>query len=259
MRIRVMSFNIRCACAPDGEHCWDRRRSLVIERIRAFEPDLLGLQECRDDEQAAYVRAALPDYVMVGVRRGGEADIEMAPLLYRSACFEELERGHFWLGRDPSAAGERSWGAAYPRTASWVRLRPCEGRAPAFVFLNTHFDYQGRSREESARQIRRWLLARPAAERAIVTGDFNAGRDSETFRELTAGGALHEALHALGVESGSFHDYGRMAAPEAIDWILASSRFGIETAAVDRFVRGGRFASDHYPVTACLADRLSQR
>lgn len=252
MRIRVMSFNIRCASAPDGEHGWDRRRHLVIDRIRAFEPDLLGLQECRDDGQAAYVRAALPDYEMVGVRRGGDADVEMAPLLYRPARFVELERGHFWLGGDPSKTGGRSWGAAYPRTASWVRLRPRDASAPVFVFVNTHFDYQGRSREESARLLHRWVRARPAAEGAILAGDFNAERDSETFRELTAGGLLHEALRDRGVAAGSFHDYGRLAVPEAIDWILASGHFRTEAAGVDRFAGGDRFPSDHYPVTACL-------
>lgn len=257
MPIKVMSFNIRCACAPDGEHGWDRRRQRVIERIRAFDPDLLGLQECRDDAQAAFVRAALADYEFVGVRRGGDADIEMAPALYRRARFVELARGHFWLGRDPAAPGELSWGAAYPRTASWVCLRPRAAGAPVFVFLNTHFDYQGRSREESARLLHRWLRARPAGEGAILTGDFNAERDSETFRELTAGGLLHEALRDCGVAAGSFHDYGRAAVPEAIDWILASQHFRTEAAAVDRFASDGRFASDHYPVTARFVEALS--
>jgi hypothetical protein len=44
---------------------------LVVARIRALDPDLIGLQECREDEQAAYLRAALPDYEFVGVPRGG--------------------------------------------------------------------------------------------------------------------------------------------------------------------------------------------
>ena len=50
--ITVVSFNIRYGSADDGPHRWEQRRELVIERIRAADPDLLGLQECRDDEQA---------------------------------------------------------------------------------------------------------------------------------------------------------------------------------------------------------------
>lgn len=259
MQITVMSFNIRCVSADDGAHCWHNRREGVIDRIRACDPDLLGLQECRDDAQAAFIRHALPDYAFCGVRRGGEADIEMAPLLYRRAGFELLAGGHFWLGSDPGKVGERGWGAAYPRTASWVRLRARDPSAAPFIFLNTHFDYQGRSREESARLLNRWLRARPAGEGAILTGDFNAERDSETFRELTAGGLLHEALRDCGNEAGSFHDYGRAAVLEAIDWILATPQFRTEAAAVDRTMIGGLYPSDHYPVSARLATDLQPR
>jgi endonuclease/exonuclease/phosphatase family metal-dependent hydrolase len=255
MPLKVMSFNIRCASAPDGEHCWANRRQLVIERIRAFAPDLLGLQECRDDEQAAFVRAALAEYEFVGVRRRGEGDsaVEMAPLMYRRGRFDELQRGHFWLGTEPDKPGCQSWGAAYPRTASWVRLQLRAEHSPPFAFVNTHFDYQGTAREESARLLNRWVRAAPRGEAAILSGDFNAERDSEAFRELTAGGVLHEALQDCGVDGGSYHDYGRAATLEAIDWILASPQLRTEVAEVDRFNHDGRYPSDHFPVTAIFS------
>jgi hypothetical protein len=34
--IKVMSFNIRYATAPDGENSWPHRRGLVIGRVRAL-------------------------------------------------------------------------------------------------------------------------------------------------------------------------------------------------------------------------------
>lgn len=255
MQLRVMSFNIRCASAPDGEHAWAHRKGLVIERIRAFDPDLLGLQECRDDEQAAFVRAALPEYEFVGVHRLGEGDsaIEMAPLLYRRAAFAEIARGHFWLADEPDTPGRQSWGAAYARTASWVRLQPEEAGASPVAFLNTHFDYQGTAREASACLLRRWVQAVPGDEGVVVTGDFNAERDSETFRELTAGGALREVLLEAGSAIGTYHDYGRAPEREAIDWILASPHFRTEAAGADTWCAGRRYPSDHFPVTARLA------
>lgn len=255
-QLAVMSFNIRCASAPDGEHAWSQRKALVVERIRAFDPDLLGLQECRDDEQAAFVRAALPDYEFVGVQRLGEGDsaIEMAPLLYRRAAFAEIARGHFWLADQPGTPGRQSWGAAYPRTASWVRLAPRDGGpVTPFAFLNTHFDYQGTAREQSARLLRHWVQALPQDEGVIVTGDFNAERDSETFRELTAGGALREVLQEAGAAAGTYHDYGRADVREAIDWILASPHLRTEAAGADTWHAGWRYPSDHFPVTARLA------
>jgi len=45
--LKIMSFNIRYGQANDGDNSWPRRRELVIGRIRAHDPDLIGLQECQ--------------------------------------------------------------------------------------------------------------------------------------------------------------------------------------------------------------------
>ena len=83
--LRVMSCNLRYGLAADGDNRWERRRHLALARIRAFAPDLLGLQECRDDDQAACIRAGLADCQMLGVHRLGPGDtaLEMAPLVFR--------------------------------------------------------------------------------------------------------------------------------------------------------------------------------
>lgn len=82
--LRVMSFNIRYGLAEDGHNRWEKRKELVLGCIREHRPDLLGLQECRDDAQADYLRKNLPDYHFHGVRRGGgdQTDLEMAPVLF---------------------------------------------------------------------------------------------------------------------------------------------------------------------------------
>lgn len=51
-----MTFNICHWLAEDGVNRWENHKSLVLDRIRACDPDLLGLQECRDDSQAEYIR-----------------------------------------------------------------------------------------------------------------------------------------------------------------------------------------------------------
>jgi hypothetical protein len=48
------------------------RKALVVSGIRAFGPDLLGLQECRDDSQAGVVTRNLTGYEFVGVQGGGD-------------------------------------------------------------------------------------------------------------------------------------------------------------------------------------------
>jgi endonuclease/exonuclease/phosphatase family metal-dependent hydrolase len=118
--IKVMTFNIRIALADDGENNWENRKSLAADRIRAFAPDLLGLQECYDGEQAAYVKQALPEYSFFGVRRGGQGDtaLEMAPLLYRNETFLLIRQGVFWLSETPDLPGSKSWDSVFPRTVA---------------------------------------------------------------------------------------------------------------------------------------------
>ena len=72
--IRVMSFNIRYGTADDGDHRWEMRKTAVLERVLAFQPTLLGLQECRDDEQATFIRNRLPAYHFLGRPRGHHAE-----------------------------------------------------------------------------------------------------------------------------------------------------------------------------------------
>src|SRR5687767_10019712 len=43
--LRVMSFNIRYGTAKDGEDRWEKRKALLLKTIRAFDPDVLGVQE----------------------------------------------------------------------------------------------------------------------------------------------------------------------------------------------------------------------
>ena len=107
-----MTFNIRYGTAKDGENHWDHRKNLVIERIKSFNPDLLGIQECRDDFQAEFVKSQLQGYEFYGVRRAneGETALEMSPFLFKRDLFQLIRKGHFWLSETPQMIGSKSWG-----------------------------------------------------------------------------------------------------------------------------------------------------
>jgi hypothetical protein len=49
-------YSLDYGSAADGDNHWQVRKNLVIERIRAFGHNLLGFQECRDDEQTEFMR-----------------------------------------------------------------------------------------------------------------------------------------------------------------------------------------------------------
>jgi endonuclease/exonuclease/phosphatase family metal-dependent hydrolase len=253
--IKVMTFNIRYGTALDGPNRWERRRELVIERIRAHDPDLLGLQECRDDEQAAFIKERLPDYEFYGTPRGGDGEtaLEMAPILWRRAAFAARRRGVFWLSETPQTPGSVGWDAMFPRTASWVELvHRLTGRA--LLFLNTHFDLMPAAIDGAARQLRDWLDREAARLPVIVSGDFNAVKTSAAYRLLADGSTLVDAGRQAGAaddDEGTVHAFGQMDTLP-IDWILVSPSFVVRATAIDRTRQGDLYPSDHYPLLGML-------
>ncbi len=250
--LRVMSFNIRCANCDNGIHAWEQRKNLVIGRIQAFAPDLLGLQECRGDGQAQYLSENLPEYTIFGVPRGGDGTtvLEMAPLMLRKGRFELLDSGDFWLSEQPDEPGSRSWGAQFPRTVSWVRLR-LKATGQELLFTNTHFDLVPNARQHSAELLRSWLQANAAGGSVILTGDFNASKHSPVYETLTRDGLLTDAWRQAnpnGRDRATFHGFGNPKARACIDWVLISPDLQAVSASVDTYTQAGRYPSDHYPL-----------
>ncbi len=254
-----MSFNLRTAEANDGANAWEQRREMAFGRVRAFDPDLLGLQEVHDVQQSLDVRTGLSDYAFIGVRRGGSgrAPLEMTPALVRESGFDLLEQRVFWLSRTPEAPSSSSWGSAYVRSAVLLRLLE-RGSRRELAWLHTHFDYTPLAVLESARLLRRELEALPQGLPLVVTGDFNAGKRSAAYRTLLGAGGprplrdAYRLAHPDGRGDGSFHAFGKLPRPQAIDWILVSQEFHVRDAGIDRSQVDGRYPSDHYPIWALL-------
>jgi len=250
--IKVMSFNIRMGLADDGINHWRYRRSLALGRINAFEPDLLGMQECCDDEaQGGFLKQHLSRYEFYGVQRGGNSGsaMEMAPALVKKSSFKLLERGFFWLSETPEQAGGLKWDALFPRTCLWFRLWHRKAHRE-LIFLNTHFDDQPAAMIESAKLLYAWLL-KNADTPLIVSGDFNADKQSETYRMLTS-----ILLDSHQNDENTFHDYGKIDTGFPIDWILVSTHFQIKGSRIDCYHDNDVYPSDHYPLRATLDWKL---
>ena len=125
--LRVMTFNLRVRTILDGHNIWDKRRDLVVERVRAFDADLLGTQEGLDSMET-YLRQQLGDYTFRGVGRDdGKQRGEMCGVFFKTARFGLLDGGYFWLSKTPEKPGSRGWAEVYPRMVTWVKLRPRGG------------------------------------------------------------------------------------------------------------------------------------
>ncbi len=266
--VPIMTFNLRYGTADDGENSWPHRRDLVLDVIREQAPDVLGVQEAlrfQLDELAA----AFPEYAEVGVGRddGGTAG-EYAAILYRADRFEATEDGTFWFSETPDQPGSTGWGAGLPRVCTWVRLAERASRRFFYVY-NVHFDHESQeSRERSAMLLASRILRRAGTAPVVVVGDFNAGEDNAAILYLK--GQVEPApelrlldsfrvLHPDSSEVGTFNGFSGATSGSKIDGILVSSDWEVESAAIVRTSRRGRFPSDHFPVVATLKYREEVR
>jgi endonuclease/exonuclease/phosphatase family metal-dependent hydrolase len=260
--IKIMSFNIRYGTADDGYHSWQFRKELVVERIQAFHPDLLGIQECRNDFQAAYLKARLKDYYFIGIERGGKnnLDLEMTPLLIQRSAFEVSESGCFWLSMTPDVPGSTDWGSELPRIVTWAKLQSRQESDTQIYFLNTHFDYASHlAQSESAKLLRNHMDALGPHMPVILCGDFNTEKDSIPYLTLLATsptnpGGLHDTYRDVHPtrwkNAGTLHGFGQLKNLPTIDWILASEHFVTIEAAIDKSRNGEQYPSDHFPLLA---------
>ncbi|MCC6152966.1 MAG: endonuclease/exonuclease/phosphatase family protein, partial [Candidatus Hydrogenedentes bacterium] len=171
--IKVMSFNVRYGTADDGPNHWDKRKDILVDTIKAYDPDVVGTQECLDF-QAEYVAERLNDYRWFGVGREIGCDGEYVAVLYKYKKLAPIETGNFWLSETPDIAGSISWNSACRRMVTWARFLNLETKEH-FYFFNTHFDHKSEpARQGGAKVLRDRIAKLPEDAPVIVTGDFNA-------------------------------------------------------------------------------------
>ena len=123
------------------------------------------------------------------------------------------------------------------------------------MFANTHLDYQPAAIDRNSRVLRQWLDQLGRETPLVLTGDFNAEKESAAYHLLTADDRLQDAYaaaHPADPAAPTFHGFGQAAPPTAIDWILVSAHFRVQDAWIDRARQGELYPSDHYPLVAVL-------
>lgn len=253
--IKVMTFNIRYGAAPDGENAWPQRREMVVETIKAFKPELLGLQEALR-LQLDVLDDALDGYARVGVGREADGNGEYAAIYYRRGRFDVQDAGTFWLSDTPEVPGSTTWGNTLPRICTWVRLfdRMSEER---LLYVNTHWDHQSQpAREESAKLMAAKLANLRGDDGAvIVTGDYNAAPNNPAIESLVREGRLRDSFlvaHPEETKLDTFNGFGRSPMTVKIDYVFINDRWDVKDAEIVREQKDGRYPSDHFPVTATL-------
>ncbi|CAF0897289.1 unnamed protein product [Rotaria sordida] len=256
---RLMTYNIRCDTIFDGKNQWHRRKNRVINLIRHYSPDLLGVQE-PVPQQMTDLQTELSNYGSYGVgRNDGRDSGEFCSIFYCHDRFELNDKGTFWLSEGPDTPGTKGWDAVFPRICSWVKLKDRLTNKEIYYF-NTHFDHEGRiARQQSARLIlaRIEQIAGPSTP-TILTGDFNSGPESDAYRTIIANTNIQDAK--LSTESPHSGPHGtwctfdvKHGIGDRIDYIfITSSHFKVLKHAHLTDSENKVYPSDHLPVLAEL-------
>ncbi len=266
IELEVMSFNIRYGTAKDGENRWEKRREHAFDVIRAYRPDVAGLQEALRF-QIDELKAALPGYGEIGVGRDdGMFKGEYAVILYRTDRFDVSDQGTFWFSDSPEVPGSKSWGNRFPRICTWARLIDKASGHGLYVY-NVHLDHESQaSRERSVRLLVERLRKRAYADPFVLTGDFNADECNPAIRYLTRdqAGALkvtpsnrntslvdtYRVLYPDTENVQTFNGFGTKTNRGKIDYVYAPKSAKVLEAEIVREQRNGRYPSDHFPVVA---------
>jgi endonuclease/exonuclease/phosphatase family metal-dependent hydrolase len=277
LRLKVMTFNVRCATAGDGPNRWTERSQLAGDVIRRAACDFIGMQEVVPG-QLADLKRLLPDYQVVALSR--EADPtqgEASPIYYlgKRWTLDAKEHGTFWISETPDKPGSKSWNTACPRIVTWGRfIENPSGRA-IYVF-NTHFDHISQAaREHGAAMLVEQVAKRANSAPCIVVGDLNSNEQNPAVATLAGkapGSSIalvdtFRAAHPDATEVGTFHAFSGVPAKEGkIDYIFATP--GVKTLAAEivrehyrpgsteisteiiRENHGERYPTDHFPVVA---------
>ena len=265
-----MTFNIRYGVAEDGPNSWEFRQPLIIDCLRKFQPDILGLQESMDF-QVDSIQAAFPQWKNIGVGRYYSVEVpdrpqesqggESCQIFYDTTKFEIIENGTFWHSDTPDIPASHPWGNYLPRITTWGTFKS-KTNGKTFIVMNTHF-HGGEPyvQNTTALMMQKWRdIAGPIP--TIIMGDFNLAPTSETHElfcgrsgDLEKRGNFVDSWQKLGkpeFDAGTGHSFTGTKSQNRIDWILTTPEFDVLKSKIIYDNQNGRYPSDHYPVYSDL-------
>lgn len=279
--LRLMTFNIKGDAATlfdigNREKSWKffdlsdpfnpiegpHRRDRAISVIRQFGPDILGVQELKNNQRND-LSDAFPEFGFYGQGREGGNSGDRNGIYYRTSRFDLIDQGDFWLSETPTVPGTTFQGfggdLGNPRMATWVKLFDQQTDKTYFV-LNTHWSLDSLARRQSAALIQEMLPGLAGNLPILLLGDLNATRhrsEYATLRGLDDPGDVpldDSFVDGGGVDGRSFHNFNGGVSGSRIDHILHTSQDfeGLDASIVRTTFDNGLFPSDHYPVTVTL-------
>lgn len=190
----VATYNLRNANQGDSiaGNGWGQRYPYIAQLVQFHGFDIFGTQEGKN-YQLEDLKNAMPGYDYIGVGRDdGKQKGEYSAIFYRTAKFEVLDHGDFWLSTITDRPN-KGWDAALPRICTWGKFRDRKSGF-TFLFFNLHMDHIGvQARSESAKLILKKVREIPEKLPVILTGDFNVDQNNESYLLLDNSGIMRDS------------------------------------------------------------------
>lgn len=251
MKLCLISSNIRFDNPADGDNAWPHRRTILAETLLSHKPDIIATQEGRYNQLKDF-ESLLGDYEIIDSHRSWIKERMYPTFFIRKGTFEFLKSDDVWLSETPAVAGSLSFGSAFPRLMTWMKVQP-KDTDKNFLFINTHLDHI--KKETRLEQIR--VLTEEAGKvkdersRIIIMGDFNDSPESEVRKVLlNAFPEVRDAWKLFNTEEETSHHAfnGECQNGTRIDWILVDQSLVVEECFLEKKTTAGKYPSDHFPV-----------
>lgn len=280
VQIRVMSFNLRVGGKADGStdeqgHEWTTvRKAPVIKMFSAISPDIVLMQECRQ-EQLDDLQAALSDkylfyfFAIDSTLKDGEKEsCTENVFLYSGARqvimlakdkFEMSGWGRFYLSSTPDVMSP-SDGTQTKKVTLWLRVK-LQGVSDPLYLFDTHFvtpsrgDVIADNAKVNVEQIKKIIGdgtvsgKSKSAMKLFFAGDLNCDESDSRLSELNK----YLPLARTGATSpedkptynGYYTDSSRWTRLDHIYYLNATP---LTYRVVDSASYGTAFLSDHFPI-----------
>ena len=249
--LKIMSYNIKLDYPKEGKNSWTNRKPFMVNQIKFYEPDVLGVQEAMPN-QMKDLDSLLTDYSFVGVGRDdGKDEGEYSAIFYKKSDLEVVKSSTFWLSQTPDKVS-MGWDAVCNRVCTYALFQHKKTKETFWVF-NTHFDHVGEvARQKSATLIlERISTLNTKNYPVLLMGDFNLEPDSKPIQTITSilDDSKNIAKLAFGPE-GTFNGFNfDKTVKRRIDYIFVTkSSILVKKYAVLSDNWDLKYPSDHLPV-----------
>lgn len=250
MELTLVTCNIRFDNPADGDNDWSHRRNFLRDTLLSHSPDIIATQEGRF-HQLQDLNTLLPDYDIIDQHRAWIGERMYPTFFVKKNRFELMKSEDIWLSETPDIAGSKSFGSAFPRLMTWMKIQPV-GSENDLWFVNTHLDH---IMEETrlgqiqvlANQVKKFWNQ---SDSLFIMGDFNTSPSGKVREALLKEFRLQDAWKKFHThEETSHHGFsGEQPNGNRIDWIMVDDRVKVNSAELDKSSRAGKFPTDHFPV-----------